>query len=216
MASDTRKISTPTLILAMALVTAIELLAGWAFSRVSLPLYGALGLVRIFQITAVIWVVHRREGGLAAMGWSRRDWPVGLKWGAIWSVGFALAAMAGMALLHLLGHDPFRLIRFRLPTRPLDLTMLFIVGGLIGPVAEELFFRGLLYTYFRRWGIWAALLASTVIFALLHFNALPVTQVVGGLVFALAYEIHRNLTAPMVIHVLGNLALFSLSLPMFR
>jgi membrane protease YdiL (CAAX protease family) len=33
---------------------------------------------------------------------------------------------------------------------------------------------------------------------------------VGGLVFAVAYEIEKSLLVPITIHVLGNFAIFSL------
>jgi membrane protease YdiL (CAAX protease family) len=78
-------------------------------------------------------------------------------------------------------------------------------------VTEELFFRGILYGYFRRWGIFPALFLSTLFFVLLHpVKALAVTQTVGGVLFAAAYEIEGNLLVPITIHVLGNLAIFSL------
>jgi hypothetical protein len=35
---------------------------------------------------------------------------------------------------------------------------------------------------------------------------------VGGIIFALAYEIERSLMVPVTIHVLGNMAIFTLSL----
>jgi len=41
---------------------------------------------------------------------------------------------------------------------------------------------------------------------------IPLPQVVGGLVFAVAYEIEESLMVPIIIHVLGNLAIFTLSL----
>ena len=90
--------------------------------------------------------------------------------------------------------------------------MLFLVGGFIGPVAEEMLFRGLVYNYLRRWGFWAALALSTLVFTVPHAGAsgVPMPQIVGGLVFATAYEIEKNLLAPITIHVLGNLALFGL------
>ena len=43
---------------------------------------------------------------------------------------------------------------------------------------------------------------------LLH---LPLTQIVGGIVFAIAYEKEKNLMVPVTIHCLGNLAIFSLT-----
>ena len=96
--------------------------------------------------------------------------------------------------------------------RPANPALLFLVGGFIGPVAEELFFRGLIYGYLRRWGVWPALVLSTSVFALLHAGAggVPIVPMVGALVFALSYEIEKKLLVPITIHVLGNVTLFSL------
>ena len=59
-----------------------------------------------------------------------------------------------------------------------------------------------------------ALTLSTLVFVLAHpvFPAIPITHVVGGIVFAMAYEIEGSLLAPLTIHVLGNTAIFTLSL----
>jgi membrane protease YdiL (CAAX protease family) len=61
-------------------------------------------------------------------------------------------------------------------------------------------------------------LGSSIIFLLAHFSngGIAVTQAVGGLVFAFAYEMEKNIIVPVVIHVLGNLALFATGLlPLF-
>ena len=112
------------------------------------------------------------------------------------------------------GINPLTLIRIRLPRQTVDLLLFFIVGGIVGPVAEELFFRGILYGFLRRWGVILALILSTLIFVLCHpiSHGIPVTRLVGGLVFALAYEIGDSLIVPITIHGLGNLAIFTLSL----
>jgi len=44
------------------------------------------------------------------------------------------------------------------------------------------------------------------------FSKIPIVQVVGGIVFAVAYEIEESLMVPITIHVLGNLAIFTLSM----
>jgi len=87
-----------------------------------------------------------------------------------------------------------------------------VIGGVIGPVAEEIFFRGILYGFFRRWGVYAAVALSTSLFVLPHLtgDSLPFTQIVGGIVFAAAYERENNLMVPITIHCLGNLAIFSI------
>jgi membrane protease YdiL (CAAX protease family) len=92
--------------------------------------------------------------------------------------------------------------------------MFFVVGGVLSPVAEEVLFRGVLYGFFRRWGVAAALIASTLLFVAAHRpgSVLPIPQIVGGVLFALAFERTRNLMTPITIHVLGNLGLFVLAL----
>ena len=87
-----------------------------------------------------------------------------------------------------------------------------MVGSLIAPIAEEIYFRGLVYGYLRRWGPIVAILGSTLLFVVIHPNLqnLPFPQIVGGLLFATAYEVEKNLMVPIVIHISGNLALFSL------
>lgn len=216
MASKPFNISTLTLAAALGIVIAVEALAWWGLQWSSLPAMALLGTCRLIQTAGMIWVAVRIEGGLDKIGWAPDQWLAGLRKGALWSLGFALAAALAMALLYLGGKNPLALLRFRLPSRLSERVLFFTVGGLIAPLAEEVCFRGILYAYFRRWGVWAALAASTAIFVLLHFNRIPVTQIVGGLVFALAYETSRNLMVPITIHALGNLALFALSLPIFH
>ena len=89
-----------------------------------------------------------------------------------------------------------------------------MVGGLVAPIAEEIFFRGVIYGFLRRWGVLLALAGSTVIFVLAHAisSRIPLTQIVGGIVFAVAYEVEGKLMVPITIHVLGNMAIFTLSL----
>jgi membrane protease YdiL (CAAX protease family) len=134
----------------------------------------------------------------------------------IWSAGFATAAGALFAVLLLAGQHPLAMIRTPLPAEASQRILFFIVGGIVAPVAEEIVFRGIIFSYLRRWGLPAAVLISTAIFAALHLPAVPVTQVVGGMVFAIAYHISGSLMTPILIHTLGNLAIFSLSLPPLR
>jgi hypothetical protein len=91
-----------------------------------------------------------------------------------------------------------------------------LVGVLIGPLAEEIFFRGILYGFFRKWGVPTAILLSTLLFVLSHTHTsgsiIPVTQLIGGILLAISYEVEKNLLVPIAIHCLGNLAIFTLAL----
>lgn len=213
MASSPIHIRPLTLAAAAAWVLAVEITATWWLHRTVLSSLPLLGLARLLQAAGMLWLVVRLEGGLHAVGLAPRSWWAGLKTGALWSAGFALAAAAGMGLVRLSGGNPLAMLYHPLPGGLDDLLLFFLVGGLIGPLAEEIGFRGIIYTFFRRWGVAPALVASTAIFVALHaVHGIPYTQIVGGIVFALAFETSRNLMVPVTIHALGNLAIFALSL----
>jgi membrane protease YdiL (CAAX protease family) len=211
MATNTIKLN--TVVLTLIAVTATEFLGGLIIGRLALSPIFWLGVLRLIQTGAIVFIVIKQESGLAIIGWKMSAWTEGLKKGAVWSLGFGLIAGGTMLAIYYMGHNPLLLVRSPLPAAKAQLAGYFLVGGFIAPVAEELCFRGILYTYFRRWGIILALMASTIIFVVLHAtHGLPVTQIVGGIVFAIAYEISHNLMVPITIHALGNLAIFSLSL----
>jgi membrane protease YdiL (CAAX protease family) len=211
MATDAIKLTTVALVL--ALIVATEFLGEVAIKNLAgSPLFW-LGVLRLIQIGAMVWIVDRQEIGLAVIGWQLSGWVEGLKKGVVWSTGFGMVAGCAMLALYWTGHNPLAMVQSPLPASKMALALYLLVGGGIAPVAEEICFRGILYTYFRRWGVVPALLASTCIFVALHSTrALPVTQMVGGIVFAISYEVSRNLMVPITIHALGNLAIFSLSL----
>ena len=165
-------------------------------------------------ITLQTMIVLFWGGGLSSVGLARSRLVPAIKRGLIWSIGFGVVAGLGFAVLFLAGINVLTAIQARLPTQYTDVILYFLVGALVGPVAEELFFRGLLYGFFRRWGVVAAVILSTLLFVLPHAisQRIPITQVVGGIVFAVAYEVEGSLMAPILIHVLGNMAIFSISI----
>ena len=138
----------------------------------------------------------------------------GLRQGVLWAAGLGAAAMAAGALMAGAGVSPWRYFQLNLPAGGAGMLLYFGVGGIVAPAAEELFFRGVLYGFFRRWGWPAALAISTACFVLAHGwpQNPPIAQVVGGIVFAAAYETSGSLVAPMVVHILGNLAIFLIAL----
>lgn len=199
----------------LALIVLIEAIAGIIARSTQWSSIAIIGVARIIQIAGMLIIVIRQEGGLDAVGAARTSWISGLQQGALWSAGFALTAGAGIGIGLLFGYNPLVWIKAPLPREWPSLMTFLMVGGLIAPLAEELCFRGILFTYFRKWGFLSALLISTGIFVGLHsMHGFPFTQIIGGLVFALAFEISGNLLVPVTIHISGNLAIFALSLPL--
>ena len=211
-----KKIKTTTVIAAIAVVVAVEFSARLLISHNILAHMTALGLARIAEILLLLIIVALREKNMATIGLASSNMYAGLKKGLIWAVLFGAAAGIVLLVMHLVGIRVSGLFQMALPSKGSRLIAFFLVGVLIGPLAEEIFFRGILYSFFRRWGIPTAILLSTLLFVLPHTHAsgsiIPVTQLIGGLLFAIAYEVEKNLLVPITIHCLGNLAIFTLAL----
>ena len=173
-----------------------------------------LGVARVLETGMIVSCVLLWGKGLPSIGLTRARIVPGIRRGLIWSAGFALASALGFAVLYLAGIDLLTLLKVRLPGRLSGILIFLLVGGIVGPIAEELFFRGMLYGLLRRWGVVVAIVVSAALFVLAHpiSQGFPIPQAVGGIVFALAYEIEGSLMTPIVIHVLGNLALYTLSM----
>lgn len=194
-------------------------LAEWAARAIvvgtSLSSLPVLGWTRSLEIAILLGIVRlANPRGLTGVGIDSVSWLKGLKNGVGWALGFGLLVGVLFVLLRWAGIDPLSLMTNDMPAKTGDLVLFFLIGALISPVAEEILFRGILYGFFRRWGVVAALLISTFLFVLAHAAAsrVPVTQAVGGLLFAAAYERERHLLAPIVIHVAGNAAIFAVAL----
>jgi membrane protease YdiL (CAAX protease family) len=198
--------------LATAGVIAIEAAARWAGARWPFPPLEVIGAARLLGIAWLLLIIQRWGPGLTHSGLSRAGWGPGLRRGLLWSAAFGAAAAAGFGAASLAGLDPLRLLLPGPAAGGRPPAMLFLVGGLLGPAAEEIYFRGILYGALRRWGRLTALAGSTLVFTFLHPGAagIPLTQAIGGVVFAASYEIEKHLAVPITIHVLGNLAIFSL------
>ena len=82
-----------------------------------------------------------------------------------------------------------------------------VMAGLLAPIAEEMFFRGAIYTWFRqRFSIWIAVLASSALFALGHADtfAVVITSFILGAVNAYVFERTRSIWASIAIHAANN------------
>lgn len=88
---------------------------------------------------------------------------------------------------------------------PHFLALLALAGVLI-PIAEEIFFRRVLFGLIRPIGELAAMLATSLIFAAAHFFLYGLPALFGlGLVFQLQYRHTGNLLTPMLTHMAYNL-----------
>ena len=210
-----KKIKIKTVIVSLCFVLGIEVIFGVAAlkSTILSPIL-AIGIVRLIEIIILFLVVTQFEGGIASIGLDPQHWFHGLKKGLIWSAVFGLCVAIVFAALYAFHINPLQILGSGLSFNGKALILFFSIGGLIGPVAEEMFFRGIIYGFLRRWGILIAMIGTTIIFSVAHLKGtpFPLTQIVGGILFSIAYEVEKNLFTPITIHVLGNLAIFSIPL----
>jgi membrane protease YdiL (CAAX protease family) len=210
---DPKSITIKSLLIAFIAVVGVELVARILIARCEVhPLIG-IGIARIFQSILLLLIVIALEKNIASIGIVSTQFISAVSKGIIWSVGFGLATGVVLLILWATGFQVSAFFKAPIPLTHGDIFLFIAVGAVIAPVAEEIFFRGILYGFFRQWSLTVAIVISTTLFVLSHATggSLPITQVIGGLLFAVAYEIEKNLIVPIIIHSLGNLAIFCLS-----
>ena len=207
-------IDSKTMILSLVIVfsieTGIKILIFAGVQNTMLLLGGA----RLLEIASLTLLVRTTERGLSNIGLDKGKIAHGIKKGIFWSACFGAVALFSFFLFQAMGISLLDRVRVAVPSHFDGILLLFLVGGVIGPIAEELFFRGIVFGFIRRWGRLPAVLLSTLLFVLAHpaLPAIPVIQIAGGLLFAVAYEKEGTLMAPLSIHILGNMAIYTISL----
>jgi membrane protease YdiL (CAAX protease family) len=153
-------------------------------------------------------IVRRRALSWRAMGFR----PTGRR-------AVLLAIAAGIALVPLIelteritGTGTGRLVETMIAPDGFTVTGLagaLVAVGLVAPLCEEIYFRGLLFGWLRqRVGWMAAMPLSALVFGGLHlYYPLPHIAIVAvlGLLFAMAYERTGSLWIPFAIHAAQNL-----------
>lgn len=95
-----------------------------------------------------------------------------------------------------------------------ELPYFLLIVCFIGPIAEELIYRGVLMTTFFKNSPWYGdILLSAIIFGCIHinFSLTPLAFFIyasGGLILALLYRMTKNLYYPIVLHILINITAF--------
>lgn len=209
---ESDRIRMKTLLVATAAIVLLESVSSSAVSAGMASAMVATGLTRCVGIGILLMITFKMQGRLDAIGLRPSAIGSGILRGIVWSMGFGAVVVVGLAVGRLAGIIPVGLFQSRMPQQPIDIFSYFLVGAGVAPIAEEIYFRGLVFGYLRRWGPIAAILGSTLLFVVVHpdLQNIPIPQIVGGLLFALSYEVEKNLMVPIIIHMSGNLAIFSL------
>lgn len=99
-------------------------------------------------------------------------------------------------------------------SRSVWLYLVFLLSiGIIGPICEELLFRGAIYGWFRRYyKPWVGILISSLFFGVLHYETMlrMIFAISIGAYMAWMYEREKNLAAPITLHILNNSTVLTL------
>ena len=130
---------------------------------------------------------------------------IGIGWGVLAWVGTTIVLYLVDALLRALDQPP--------PVGPaeqaiamLDPWLVVIAIVIFAPIAEELFFRGIVFNaWLREAGRPWAYLGSAALFAVIHLSVVSLLPIfLLGLALAWVYERTRTLLAPIVMHATVN------------
>jgi membrane protease YdiL (CAAX protease family) len=85
-----------------------------------------------------------------------------------------------------------------------------VASVILAPIAEEFFFRGILFNRIKKkFGITFGVFSSSIIFGFAHYNQWSLGQVVSiiiiGLILALSYIKYNNIIYPIIVHSFWNL-----------
>lgn len=175
----------------------------------ALPYLLAVNHVSLFLL--LLWILRRRGETLSEIGWSVGDssLPAELVVGLAAALGlylfkeFAIDSLSAMAE----GRGATFTSLFRFDLGQVDVAMAVAASGLV--FIEESIYRGFAIPRLRRrFGVVAAVVLSTMFFALLHWGNGPfalVSSFLLGLLFASLYLWRGDLVAPTVAHAGYNL-----------
>lgn len=83
--------------------------------------------------------------------------------------------------------------------------LLLFTGAVLGPVGEELVFRGVVQSALEKYGSWVALVASSLMFAAIHGpSVIFVVAFIMGLFFGAVYRLSGSIWPAITLHIVYN------------
>lgn len=163
--------------------------------------------VALVAVSALFVFLPRALAGvqlLSATAWPRSAW-IGFVAGVVaWLVATGLAALATV-VLQALGVEPEPQAAEQ-AIAVLDPIVVIPAVVIIAPIAEEIFFRGVVFNaWLREYGVGRAMFGSALLFALIHASLVALVPILAlGLGLALVYHRTRSLLVAIVMHATVN------------
>jgi len=192
-------------------------LVGSDFSDISIGVTAAIGLLNAASLIGAVYLAGVRRGKVSWAGLGFIPASIKVEW-------IILAIVVSLALIPVrsfMGAAIEWMISGSLDSLQMRGNVLFagaelnlgnflvslIIIGVIVPISEELYFRGLLYRWFQlRFRFWPAILLSSLVFGLAHFDSLAVmvSSFALGVVNAIAMERTKSIWVPIMMHAVTN------------
>lgn len=200
-------------LLVVVLSVGCLLLVGWLVRDFAATLGLVLGML-LLQAAVLLGAVHLVVVRGRGIGWRQIGLRPASRGWYVAALVIALIAVPSVALVNLLvqwlAGAPFRNPQLSL-LAPAGFSwrafagMLF-VAAFVAPIAEEVVFRGLLYSWLRQYlGVAASLALNAAIFAFAHGIAVLVPALlVNGAILAFIYERSRSLWPSIIAHGMFN------------
>ncbi|WP_433507559.1 lysostaphin resistance A-like protein [Pseudonocardia halophobica] len=204
----------PVGLIAMDVVIGLGLhVAGWGENVLVVLLATVLGT---FGLVGLLLALRVRSWAPLRLGVPAVRWVVA---GAAAGVGLRLLCIPiGLAWQALTGDtgNPQQFLVDAVTAGGWSLAIMLLLAGLAVPLAEEMLYRGVVYSSLRRYGPVVAALGSSVVFGLLHLS--PVVIIVAfllGLVNAVLVERTGSLWPAVASHVVFNTSALVLAATLF-
>ncbi len=200
-----------------------ETLAGPAIliPRVGQMIIGMLSVQGAGLVLIGTFLIQQRMTWSGAFGFCN-NWKQAMLWGLIVAgiflpMGILMQKTADIALRHLPGlhlkpEEQVPVQTLRLAASWVDRVLLGLVTIVLAPVAEETFFRGIIYPTIKGAGFpRLALWITSLGFAAVHKNLMVFVPLLAlAILLTLLYEKFDNLLAPITAHALFNAANFTM------
>ena len=93
------------------------------------------------------------------------------------------------------------------PVSSLPMYVQIICSGIIGPIIEELLFRGIIFNKLKeKYSVEKAMILSTIIFSLLHLSIVDIIYTMFfGYLLVYVYNRYHNLKDSIIMHIMANI-----------
>ncbi|MFH2219215.1 MAG: hypothetical protein ABII68_06100 [Pseudomonadota bacterium] len=137
---EANEIKLKTLLLSLLAIISVEAAAVFMTTGNRHSPMAVLGVARLVETILILLIVVILGKGVSSIGLSFDTLFSGLKKGLLWSAAVGLVVAVAFALLFAVGVNPIKLIYVRIPTKQSAMILFFFTAGVMGPIAEEVFF----------------------------------------------------------------------------